>query len=64
MCINYKALSKIIVKHRYPTPCIDDLLDALSGATIFSKIHLKSGYHQIRVKDDDVYKIAFCTGFC
>ena len=64
MCIYYRAFNKITVKHRHPMPRIDDLLDALGGATIFSKIDLKSGYHQIRVKNDDVYKIALCTRLC
>ena len=63
MCIDYRAVNKITVKHRYPMPSIDDLLDSPGGATIFNKIHLKSGYHQIQLRDKDVYKTAFRTRF-
>jgi len=59
MCINYKAIKKITVKNRYPLPRIDDLLDQLQGAKFFSKIDLKSGYHQVRIKEEDTWKIAF-----
>ncbi|KAL0556808.1 hypothetical protein IC582_005325 [Cucumis melo] len=59
LCIDYRELNKVTVKNRYPLPRIDDLFDQLQGATVFSKIDLRLGYHQLRIKDGDVPKIAF-----
>ncbi|KAL0540204.1 hypothetical protein IC582_024437 [Cucumis melo] len=59
LCIDYRELNKVTVKNRYPLPRIDDLFDQLQGVTVFSKIDLRSGYHQLRIKDEDVPKTAF-----
>jgi hypothetical protein len=59
LCVDYRQLNKVTVKNRYPFPRIDDLMDQLQGAAVFSKIDLKSSYHQIRVKDEDIQKTAF-----
>ncbi|KAL0534760.1 hypothetical protein IC582_029053 [Cucumis melo] len=59
LCIDYRELNKVTVKNRYPLPRIDDLFDQLQGATMFSKIDLRSGYHQLRIKDGDVPKTTF-----
>nr|GEW75125.1 putative reverse transcriptase domain-containing protein [Tanacetum cinerariifolium] len=59
MCIDYRELNKLTVKNRYPLPRIDDLFDQLQGSSVYSKIDLRSGYHQLRVKDEDIPKTAF-----
>ncbi|KAL0556455.1 hypothetical protein IC582_004969 [Cucumis melo] len=59
LCIDYRELNKVTVKNRYPLLRINDLFDQLQGATVFSKIDLGSGYHQLRIKDGDVPKTAF-----
>ncbi|GKC53634.1 putative reverse transcriptase domain-containing protein [Tanacetum coccineum] len=59
MCIDYRELNKLTVKNRYPLPRIDDLFDQLQGSSTYSNIDLRSGYHQLRVRDEDIPKTAF-----
>ncbi|GJW54152.1 putative reverse transcriptase domain-containing protein [Tanacetum coccineum] len=61
MCIDYRELNKLTVKNRYLLPRIDDLFDQLQGSSVYSKIDLRSGYHQLRVRDKDIPKTAFRT---
>lgn len=63
MCIDYRQLNKVTVKNKYSLPRIDDLFDQLRDACFFLKIDLRSGYHQLRVKAEDVPKTAFRTSY-
>ena len=63
LCIDYRKLNKVKIRNQYPLPRIDDLFDQLQGAKVFSKIDLRSGYHQLKIRSEDVPKIAFKTRY-
>ncbi|GJV44530.1 putative reverse transcriptase domain-containing protein [Tanacetum coccineum] len=63
MCIDYRELNKLTIKNRYPLPRIEDLFNQLQGSGVYSKIDLRSGYHQLRVRDEDIPKTAFRTRY-
>ncbi|GKA72387.1 putative reverse transcriptase domain-containing protein [Tanacetum coccineum] len=63
MCIDYRELNKLTVKNRYPLPRIDDLFDQLQGSCVYSKINQRSGYHQLRIREEDILITAFRTRY-
>jgi hypothetical protein len=63
MCIDYRSLNEVTIKNKYPLPQIEDLFDQMKGANVFLKIHLRSGYHQLKIQESDIPKTAFHTRY-
>jgi hypothetical protein len=63
MCIDYRSLNEVTIKNRYPLPRIEDLFDQMKGASVFSNIDLRSGYHQLKIWESDIPKTAFYTRY-
>jgi hypothetical protein len=63
MCVDYRYLIEVTIQNKYPLPQIEDLFDQMKGASVFSKIDLRSGYHQLRIRESDLPKTAFCTRY-
>ena len=63
LCIDYRSLNEVTIKNKYPLPKIEDLFDQLSGAKVFSKIDLRSGYYQLKIRPQDIPKTAFVTRY-
>jgi hypothetical protein len=63
LCVDYQKLNDITIKNKYPLPKIEDLFDQMNGARVFSKIDLRTGYHQLKVRESDIPKTAFTTRY-
>jgi hypothetical protein len=63
MCVDYRSLNEVTIKNKYPLPRIEDLFDQMKGAIVFSKIDLRSGYRQLKIRESDIPKTAFCTWY-